>query len=168
MGDFLYLTPSDYVARLHSSFGGQVWMFGFQYKGTKPFGPIQRNAPQVSAKSYGVTHMDDIFYLLPNEYILDTNNQNNDKQIANIYVKLMITLIQTGTIPPGSYATYGWQQYTPYNPNYLLFSRTALNPIAIIPQQANEGYRTSYADFLNGFIFKLKDTKLCFNFRIVE
>jgi hypothetical protein len=97
---------------------------------------------------------------LPNEYILDTNSQNNDKQIANIYAKLMTTLVQTGTIPPGSYGTYGWEQYTPHNPNYLLFPRTASNPIAISPQQANEGYRTSYADFLNGFIFKLQDGTL--------
>jgi hypothetical protein len=157
MGDFLYLAPSDYVARLHSSIGGQAWMFAFEYEGTKSFGPIQRNAPQVSAKSYGVTHMDDIFYLLPNEYILDSNNQNNDKQIANIYAKLITTLVQTGTIPPGSYGTYGWQQYTPHNPNYLLFPRVASNPVAITPQQANQGYRTSYADFFNGFIFELQD-----------
>jgi hypothetical protein len=174
MGDLLYISACDIVARLHSSFGSQTWMYVFEYEGIKSFGPLQRNASEVSRSTYGVTHMDDIFYLLPNEYILDTNSQTNDKNMANIYAKLIATLVQTGTIPTGSYGTYGWQQYTTYNPNYLVFPRTGSNPIAVHVPEAINGYRIKYLDFFNGFIRELQDitngySKPCskkFNFEI--
>ena len=86
LSDLLYISPSHRLARLHSALGGQVWMFAFEYEGIKSFGTIQKNAAQVTKNSYGVTHMDDLFYVLPNEYINeDSNNVNNDKQGANTY-----------------------------------------------------------------------------------
>jgi len=102
--------------------------------------------------------------MLPNEYILDTTSQTNDKQVANIYAKLIVTLVQTGTIPMGSSGTYGWQQYTPQSPNYLVFPKVASNPVAIQATQSINGYRTAYSDFFNGFIYELQDkTTRCLN-----
>jgi hypothetical protein len=94
--------------------------------------------------------------------------------VANIYAKLLAVLVQAGTIPTGSYGTYGWQQYTTYNPNYLIFPKTASNPIAIQASEAVDGYRIKYSDFFNGFIRELQHvtngySKPCskkFNFEI--
>ena len=157
LGDFLYIAPADYVARLHSAMGGQVWMFAFEYEGTKSFGTIQKNTAQVSKNTYGVTHMDDLFYVLPNEYINEaSNNVNNDKQVANTYSGVLSLLARQGTIPYVS-GSYGWQQYTPQNPNYLRWSRNANVPVSQIANQPQLGYRTAYSDFFNGFIFELQE-----------
>ena len=153
----MYIAPMDYVARLHSSLGGQVWMFVFEYEGTKSFGPIQMNAAQVSRMSYGVTHMDDVFYIMPNEYIPDTSSVGNppERQVANTYSTLMTELIRQNKIP--NYNSYGWQQYTAQTPNYLIWVRNAIQPVGHPVQRPSDGYHTISSDFFNGFIFELQE-----------
>ena len=152
MSDFMYIAPMDYVARLHSSLGGQVWMFAFEYEGTKSFGPIQKNAAQVSRMSYGVTHMDDVFYVMPNEYIHDKASPP-ERQVANTYSTLMTELIRQNKIP--NYNSYGWQQYTAQTPNYLIWTRNAIQPVGHPVQYPADGYHTVTSDFFNGLISEL-------------
>ena len=136
-------------------------MIAFEYEGSKSFGPIQRNTGQVSKSSYGVTHMDDLFFVLPNEYIPESTSIGNERQVANTYSSLLSLLVKTGTIPSYSSA-FGWQQYTPQNPNYLLWPRMANTPSSIQSTQPQNGYRTLYSDFFNGLIFELqKKSKRC-------
>ena len=156
LSDFLYIAPADYVARLHSSVGGQAWMFVFEYMGTKSFGTIQKNTAQISRNNYGVSHMDDIFFLLPNEYISDNSGVGNERSVANTYSSTLSLLARTGTIPIYGGA-FGWQQYTPQNPNYLRWANGAPQPVAINAQQPQLGFRTAYSDFFNGFIFEIQE-----------
>ncbi|XP_054166563.1 venom carboxylesterase-6-like [Oppia nitens] len=158
LGDFLYLAPTDYVARLHSAMGGKVWLFAFEYEGSKSFGPMQIKATPISRPAYGVTHMDDTFYVLPNEYSRD--NPVQDAQLTKWYTGLFVTLSKLNTIPTGygSSTVFNWRQYTPQTPSYLLiFQRAGIMPTFKEARNPLEGYRTQQADFFNGFIYKLQD-----------
>ena len=134
LSDFLYLAPADYVARLHSTVGGQAWVFA----------------------NYGVTHMDDLFFVLPNDYIPDSGNIGNERSVANTYSSTLSIVARMGTIPLYNGA-YGWQQYTPQNPNYLKWANGAVTPVSVLARQPQDGYRTAYADFFNGFIFEIQE-----------
>lgn len=95
IGDFLFVAPSVRQLELHSLSVAQTYMFVFDYKGTKSFGHIQLNpygralsidgeaqtngwlpsTPtstgaiiSTETSNYGVTHCDDLFYLLPNDF----------------------------------------------------------------------------------------------------
>lgn len=95
IGDFLYVAPVIRQLELHSLSVAQTYMFVFDYKGSKSFGHIQLNPygrslnidgeaqtngwlPSVptstgaiistETSNYGVTHGDDLFYVLPNDF----------------------------------------------------------------------------------------------------
>ncbi|CAG2167472.1 unnamed protein product, partial [Oppiella nova] len=99
LGDFLYIAPSDYVARLHSQGGGKVWLFAFEYEGTRSFGPIQKNAQHISKQTYGVSHMDDRFYAWITEYIRDSPAA--ERSLSNTYAKQFYVFTRLGQIPSG-------------------------------------------------------------------
>jgi hypothetical protein len=157
LGDFLYIAPSDYVARLHSQGGGKVWLYAFEYEGTRSFGPIQKNAQHISKQTYGVSHMDDLFYAWITEYIRDSPAA--ERSLSNTYAKQFYVFTRLGQIPSGYASFYSWQQYTSHNPSYLQYQwRTGqFTPVFRYANTPNEGYRTSHADFFNQFIMPLQD-----------
>lgn len=67
MGDFLYNAPIDKALRLHSSIA-DTYLYQFIYKGEKSFGKLQNTRVDVTRDSYGVSHMDDLFYMFATEY----------------------------------------------------------------------------------------------------
>lgn len=95
IGDFLYVAPVVRQLELHAQSVAQTYMFVFDYKGARSFGHIQLNpygralaidgeaqtngwlpaTPtstgaiiSTETSNYGVTHCDDLFYLLPNDF----------------------------------------------------------------------------------------------------
>lgn len=95
IGDFLFVAPSLRQLELHSQSVAQTYMFVFDYKGSRSFGHIQLNpygralnidgeaqtngwlpsSPTSTGaiissetSNFGVTHNDDLFYLLPNDF----------------------------------------------------------------------------------------------------
>ena len=95
LGDFLHVAPLVRQLELHANSVGQVYMFVFDYKGARSFGHLQLNpygrsmglngetqtngwlpsAPSSTgallsseSSNFGVTHNDDLFYLLPNDF----------------------------------------------------------------------------------------------------
>lgn len=95
IGDFLHVAPMVRQLELHSLSVAQTYMFVFDYKGSRSFGHIQLNPygrslnidgeaqtngwlPSIptstgaiissETSNFGVTHNDDLFYLLPNDF----------------------------------------------------------------------------------------------------
>ena len=97
--------------------------------------------------------MDDIFFVLPNEYIQDSTTIGNERSVANTYTATLSMLARTGSI--SSYQAYGWTEYSSQNPNYLRWPANAVSPVAVNPTQPQNGYRTAYSDFFNGFIYDI-------------
>lgn len=67
MGDFLYNAPIDKALRLHGTIS-DTYLYYFTYKGEKSFGRLQNSRVEVTRDAYGVSHMDDLFYLFSTEY----------------------------------------------------------------------------------------------------
>jgi len=95
IGDFLHVAPLVRQLELHSRSVAQTYLFVFDFKGVRSFGHIQLNpygrslnidaetqtngwlpslpsstGPILSSETsnFGVTHNDDLFYLLPNDF----------------------------------------------------------------------------------------------------
>jgi len=112
IGDFLYVAPAVRQLELHSMSVSQTYMFVFDYKGSRSFGHIQLNpygralsidgeaqtngwlpsSPTSSGaiistetSNYGVTHGDDLFYLLPNDFA-PLHNYRGEAQASSFSV----------------------------------------------------------------------------------
>lgn len=110
IGDFLYVAPVIRQLELHSISVAQTYFFVFDYKGSKSFGHIQLNpygrslnidgeaqtngwlpsTPtstgaiiSTETSNYGVTHCDDLFYLLPNDFAPLHNYRGQSIQTGN-------------------------------------------------------------------------------------
>lgn len=139
----------DFAAQLHSKQADTIVTL-FSYLGTtKSFGALQKDVQQqVSRDTYGVTHMNDIFYLLPNDY--DASNlQGLDIAAASNYARYMAEFILFGT------AQTRYVRYTVSSPNYQLVTTSGqIQPVSV---GRDNGYRTRFMDFINRFIYKLQD-----------
>ncbi|KAH7637583.1 lipase-like protein [Dermatophagoides farinae] len=155
LGDFLFVGPIDYAVRLHSA-QARAMMMIFDYVGQRSFGIIQNNVlQQPSIETYGSTHFNDLFYLMPTEY--DASGLTGiELSVAQQYCRFI-----------GEFILYGFPQqsryvlYTAAAPNYQILTRNG----QLITQTAHnnqQGYRTSYVDFINNFIYKLQDTAVIF------
>ena len=153
MSDFLYLGPLDYTARLHSASADTVFAI-FDYLGltSKSFGTIQDKAPQVSRDTYGVTHMHDIWFSLPNEY--DSGALPvGDRSLANAYSRFIAEFVLFGT------ANRQYLRYSSYSPNYQLIRNQQITPVVA---KNGAGYRTEHMDFINNYIYRLQDQSAYF------
>jgi hypothetical protein len=118
MGDFLYNAPMDKALKAHSRSGGNSFLYVFSHQGPKAFGVLQADAPrELTRDSYGVTHFDDTFYIVPSEY----NNLELDatgKLVSGVMTRCLVNFI--GFIPnnmPGCI----FKPYTEAEGNYLNF-----------------------------------------------
>lgn len=149
LGDFLYLAPLDYVAKMHSQQADTIVAI-FNYLGsTKSFGTLQRDVQsQVSRDTYSVTHNNDIFYVMPNEY--DPSNLIGiDLGAASNYARFIAEFVLFGS------ANVRYLRYTTSAPNYQIVNlKGQIQPITAA---RGNGYRTSYMDFNNNYIYKLQD-----------
>ncbi|XP_027202264.2 esterase-5B-like [Dermatophagoides pteronyssinus] len=154
LGDFLFVGPVDYAVRLHSA-QAQAMMLVFDYVGQRSFGIIQNDVlQQVNIETYGATHFNDIFYLLPNEY--DPSGLSNlELNVALQYCRFIGEFVLHGFSAQTRYVFY-----TAASPNYQILTRTG----QLIPQNAHnqQGYRTTFVDFINNFIYKLQDSAVIF------
>ncbi|CAG2118425.1 unnamed protein product, partial [Medioppia subpectinata] len=115
MGDFLYIAPSDFVARLHSMGGGKVWVYAFEFEGTRSLGPIQKNAKMISKQTYGVTHMDDMLYAFNTPYAPDA--ASTERTLSSTYARMFFELTRFGYIPDVYNSFYQWRQYLHHQPS---------------------------------------------------
>lgn len=110
IGDFLFVAPVIRQLELHSISVAQTYFFVFDYKGSKSFGHIQLNpygrslnidgeaqtngwlpsTPtstgaiiSTETSNFGVTHCDDLFYLLPNDFAPLHNYRGQSIQTGN-------------------------------------------------------------------------------------
>lgn len=109
MGDFLYNAPTDLALRLHNKYGAQSYLYVVNYdQGGHSFGPLQKDNPQgITRSSYGVTHMDDIFYLFPSEY--DARELSpNDKPVQAALSRCVLQFVsRTPNVGPCRFIAYG-------------------------------------------------------------
>ncbi|KAF7495398.1 Esterase-6 [Sarcoptes scabiei] len=154
LGDFLYSGPMDYVARLHSAQAKTMFLV-FDYVGPKSFGLLQNDIlQQVSTETYGPTHFNDLFYLLPNQYDL-TGLQGIETNVARIYTKFIAEFVLFGIPPTSQYFVY-----TAASPNYQLITRDG--QMRSISASNYQGYRTTYLDFINNYINQLQNYAVIF------
>lgn len=105
--------------KLHSRSGMPTYLYVLTYQGAKSFGPLQRDAPQqISRDSYGVTHMDDMFYLMPNEY----NPQELDVAARTVSSSLL-NCVYSFIFPAGG-ASCPLKSYNYAEQNFLTFGPT--------------------------------------------
>lgn len=147
LGDFLYLGPMDYSAKLHSATGSEVIMMIFDYTGSKSFGTIQIGAPPISRDNYGSTHNNDIWYSMLNEYDL-TPLTGNEIFLYRAYSTFLAQFVLLGT------ANQNYRRYSPQTPNYATIKFPSTQVISV-QAVSGRGYRTEYFDFINDFLFKL-------------
>ena len=147
LGDFLYLGPTDYSAKMHAASGAEVVMMIFDYTGTKSFGPLQIGAPVVSRDNYGATHNNDLWYSWLNEYD-QTPLNGNEQLLFQTYSSFLCQFVLLGT------ANRQYLRYSVQTPNYVTI-RFPSTQITNIPAQYGRGYRTEYFDFMNDFLYKL-------------
>lgn len=118
------------------------------YQGAKSFGPLQRTSPrEVTRDSYGVTHFDDIFYILPNEY------QPQDLDGTGKMVSAALTRCIYSFVNPllgGSGCNFR-APYTDVNPSYLNFGPSA-QPLPIMMNAREQQDLMFWNEMINNFI----------------
>ena len=125
-----------------------------EHKGLKSFGPIQVNGTQsIHRDQYGVSHMDDVFYVFPTEY-----NQDNVSSFDSPIIKTMCQHFahfalhgkfgQFGQLPIWSIG-HNWYPFDEKKQYYARFT-TNFGGNQIL-QQAT-GYKSEYLSFWNSFI----------------
>lgn len=127
MGDFLYNAPTDQALRLHARSGQPGYLYILHYQGTKTFGTLQRDAPrEIVRDSYGVTHMDDSFYILPSEYN-PSQMDNTAESVASSLTRCIFQFVN----PNGLANNCQLRTYTAYERNVLNFvnERTPQNSL---------------------------------------
>lgn len=137
MGDFLYNAPTDMALKMHSRFGATSHLYVMTYVGSKSFGDLQRDrAPGIVRSSYGVTHMDDLFYVMANEY----NPQELDAQEKQASTQLIQCLSQF-IDPARFYGRCNMKLYTYDSPNYIAIGANGqLVPVATFRNQEDMSF----------------------------
>ncbi|KAI1292292.1 Venom carboxylesterase-6 [Halotydeus destructor] len=121
MGDFLYNAPTDLALKLHSRSGQLTYLYVLTYVGSKTFGTLQRDAPRdILRDPYGVTHMDDVQYIFPNEY----NPQELDQYGKSVSTTLTRCLYQFMYDKAFAQGGCNFKAYNYHEQNYLNFGQT--------------------------------------------
>ncbi|CAG2168566.1 unnamed protein product [Oppiella nova] len=130
LGDFMYSSAVTLLLDLHSKVSKQTYLYVLDHQGIKTFGTIQRNSSQIIHRNqYGVTHMDDIFYLFPTLYGENTTSSYDDTVIRNM-CQFFAHFAKYGRFGQNNalinYQMFGnyWVPYSPQNPNYLKYSQS--------------------------------------------
>lgn len=155
IGDFLYVGPVVKQLELHSQSVAQTYMFLFDYKGSRSFGHIQLNpygraqglngelqssgwlpsAPtkigaiiSTETSNFGVTHCDDIFYLLPNDFApislssADASNLQDENAIRSYVTYLVAFASHINEQQGAANNLANWLPFRQTDRNYIRFS----------------------------------------------
>lgn len=155
LGDFLYVAPAVRQLELHSQSVSQTYMFVFDYKGSRSFGHIQLNpygralnldgeaqtngwlpsAPtstgaiiSTETSNFGVTHCDDLFYSLPNDFApivpnsAESSNLNDENAIRSYVTYLVAFASRINEQSSVSNNLANWLPFRATDRNYIRFS----------------------------------------------
>lgn len=144
LGDFLFNAPTDRLLKAHSRTRQPTYLYVFSHLGSKSFGPLQEKAPrEITRDSYKVAHLDDIFYILPNEYNAAELDQTG-RMVAASLTRCLVGFM--GLIPynnPGCV----FRPYTEAEANYLNFgSFQQPQPKMDFPMQDNVRFFNDLVD----------------------
>ncbi len=155
IGDFLYGSATVLLLDLHSQNSKYTYLYTLEHKGLKSFGPLQRNGSQaIHRDQYGVTHMDDIFYLFPTLYNTNVTSSYDEPVIRTMCQHF------------ANFAKYGkFSELNPYTnsrqigSNWFPYSRDKPYYLRFISQgsQTLQGFRSEFFSFWNYFIREIFD-----------
>ncbi|XP_054159890.1 carboxylic ester hydrolase-like [Oppia nitens] len=150
IGDFMYGSANTLLLDIHSKNTEQTYLYVVEHRGLKTFGTLQHKGSQnIHRNQYGVSHMDDIFYLFPTLYN-DNNTSTYDEPVIRTMCQFFAHFARFGRF--GQYTpVFGinWIQYSTINPNYLR--------ILSLNTQMSKGFRSDFLSFWNYFIREVFD-----------
>ena len=151
----MYGSAKTLLLDIHSVNSKTTYLYVLEHMGLKTFGSLQENGSQIIHRNqYGVTHMDDIFYLFPTLYS-DNKTSTFDEPVIRSMCQYFAYFAKYGkfsqTNAVMNYQMFGsyWTPYSPQNPYYmkLLSSNSYID----------RGFRTDYLSFWNYFIREIFD-----------
>lgn len=199
IGDFLYVAPVIRQLEYHSQSVGQSYLFVFDYKGTRTFGQILLNpygrsmdldgqstasgwlpaSPSptgaiisTETSNYGVAHTDDLFYVLPNDFLpihsdssggvggggqmsshlngiqLNRDVSNDDNAIRN-YVTYLVAFASRISDQQSANNLANWLPFRATDRNYLRFSEQ-------VPQLYKNFHQVDVS-YVNEFVSPLEE-----------
>lgn len=172
MGDFLYNAPIDKALRLHSNIGDS-YLYLFTHKGEKSFGRIQNPTSEITRDSFGVSHMDDLFYIFSTDYDprpIESASVQASAELVRQIISFSYPNSLYLSLPKyndGSFVTIPTSRIIPgtLGPNVddISFWNTMINDIIEItatpppyfPYNAYEGYKAATWSLVSLFILSL-------------